>query len=246
MRRLCVFAVTRLTYSINSEATVGKLMSSVCLPVELPTLYETDQSSSYPAFERHGFSGDDAKCKDTVERLNTILANVYRRDKNVWRGRWRLTKIGSRCKLKERDPIAGAYYMLASEPLARTTSSTIFLADVDSFLFRGTPMPKKVIVKYTNTCNTSSPRSDDLLIEYLVMKVLMDRGIDIAPKVYSISTPVVPSQDDWGKDARFRASENRGASDPERCYKKRAIVRALVEEKIDTDLAKHVSLEKIH
>jgi serine/threonine protein kinase len=104
----------------------------------------------------------------------------------------------------------------------------------------------ELVVKYSSNCEhfrqtpeeryKSLDDADGLLSEYAILKMIEEKGI--APKAYSISAPSVPrSEKAWNKDARFRR--------PERpCHSQKAMVRAIVQDKVSLDVEKFFATKK--
>jgi hypothetical protein len=177
----------------------------------------------------------------TSERFDHILAKVYARDvSGGWLLNRRKTTTDEECPLAEID---SRFELTLERRIASTGPSTIFTA-----IAVGENIPRDVVIKYTNNCAkmgaSAQSKGDELLIEYLVMRILADFKVDIAPKVFALSSVVVPDLSDWETDERTRSKivdNPKGKVVPAReCLSRGSSIRAIVEEKFDSDLLEYV------
>jgi hypothetical protein len=166
------------------------------------------------------------KWKSFADKYNEILAEVYNSD--MIDGGWRIAATHRGCDSSESDRKSKAVFQLLPDKSDSVDLSSTFLAAKCSASCRD--IPHNVMIKYTNTCHDEAGL-DALVSEYAIIRSL--ETLDVAPKVFSLSAPAVPSASDWSWDNRLRSRyvELNKAS----CAKRRSSVRGLVMERY-TDL----------
>jgi serine/threonine protein kinase len=132
-------------------------------------------------------------------------------------------------------------------PLARGSFSSIFSARP----IKCPGVPDEVVIKYANNC-VRGPKSpaeryegpdwiktaDESVMEYAVLRMIED--LDIAPRVYSLSAPSVPQGEKaWNYD--LRPNSELMPTNWRFCMDQKAIMRALVQDKIFSSVLSHSS-----
>jgi hypothetical protein len=132
-----------------------------------------------------------------------------------------------------------------AQPLAKGSYSAVFVAHPGPGC-QG--YPQEVVVKYSNNCKdryrTPQERyegkaledADEAALEFAILKVIEPKNI--APRVYSISAPTVPDvAEAWKYDRRLIVDQKKSM---EACENQKAIVRAIVQDRIYKDIREFV------
>jgi serine/threonine protein kinase len=194
------------------------------------------------------------------ERMRAMMADLLENPLATWRmyemddmqradnqcsGVLSHEQVGNNCRLNLiRPPQSDEVKALASGSF-----SVIFLAQRDG---QGcAEYPDRVVVKYANNCknhvNTPEARyagnlirdADDAVMEYIVMRLIGNK--EIAPRAFALSAPSVPRRNiAWSRDPRLESSVVRGGARSD-CGPQKAMVRGIVQERIDTDLGTFIS-----
>lgn len=183
-------------------------------------------------FDRMRFNARDSvdivnKWQLSGEKYNKILAEVYSSD--IAGQGWRISSPHDGCGSTEFDRKSNAVFQLVPDKSDSVTLSSTFLAAKCSASCHD--IPPNVMIKYTNTCHEEAGL-DALISEYAITRSLMEQSLDVAPKVFSLSAPAIPSAYEWREDNRLHSSyvEDHAPS----CAERRSSVRGLVMERYTT------------
>jgi hypothetical protein len=118
----------------------------------------------------------------SADKYNEILAEVYKSDIDG-RG-WRINSPHDGCDLSETDKNSGLTFKFG-----RNAKCTGCIPGVPS---------SDVEIRYRRNCLEDDAGKDTVLIlEYVIMRSLMEQSLDVSPKVFSLSAPAVPSGWEW-------------------------------------------------
>lgn len=198
--------------------------------------------------------GAYTKWTDTVSTFNSGLAECSSIDTVHNELGWAPAVFGTE--------VLGGVYSIEVIP-----SGDAFIIELDSVPFpfavtqasvivQARPAPKgpinnnhpDYVIKYTNTCATQlvsrikrvDKIEDPLREEYLILKAL--EGYNIAPRVVSLSLPVVLSADEWMLDD-FRTLSSLFSDQPDaraKCVGYGAHIRALIQTKLGVEVHRYM------
>jgi hypothetical protein len=184
----------------------------------------------------------------TVEKFNSLVATRNRLDTTDSKSSWAPMvsgRVPGSVVSWEVDDTCVKYEIpldLDPFPLVSTLSSVIVEAKAHYRDEYGAPQSTglDVIIKYTNTCGEYDSTKDPLREEYLILETIA--GLGIAPEVWSLSLPIVPSQLDWvSNDFRVDSRHVRGISDHgASCSRRGAFLRAFIQERAGMEVSEYI------